>query len=101
MAAFLVSVVALQGNLNKLPLIFSDKKAISFIFLSGIAGASSWLFYFLALKYGRVSQVAPIDKLSVVLATGLAIAFLGEKISMISGLGIVLIGVGAIMVALG
>jgi uncharacterized membrane protein len=36
-----------------------------------------------------------------VLATGLAIAFLGEKISMISGLGIVLIGVGAIMVALG
>ncbi|KYZ75636.1 hypothetical protein AXX12_10500 [Anaerosporomusa subterranea] len=101
MAAFLVLVVALQGNLSKLPVIFADKKAISFIFLSGIAGASSWLFYFLALKYGKVSQVAPIDKLSVVVATVLAIGFLGEKISMISGLGILLIGVGAIMVALG
>lgn len=101
MAGFLVLVVALQGNLSKLPVIFADKKTISFIFLSGIAGASSWLFYFLALKYGKVSQVAPIDKLSVVVATVLAIGFLGEKISMISGLGVLLIGVGAIMVALG
>lgn len=101
MALFLVAVVALQGNLSKIPLILGDKKAITYIVLSGIAGASSWLFYFLALKFGKVSQVAPIDKLSVVVATVLAIAFLGEKISMISGAGVVLIGIGAIMVALG
>jgi transporter family protein len=101
MAAFLVSVVAIQGNLNKIPVIFTDKKALTFIILSGIAGASSWLFYFLALKYGKVSQVAPIDKLSVVVATILAIAFLGEKVSLIGGLGVLMIGIGAIMVALG
>ena len=101
MATFLVLVVAAQGNLSKIPVILADKKAITFIFLSGVAGALSWLFYFLALKYGKVSQVAPIDKLSVVLATVLAITFLGEKISMLSSVGVFLIGVGAILVALG
>ena len=61
----------------------------------------SWLFYFAALKYGRVSQVAPVDKLSVVIASVAAVVFLGESLSMLSASGIVLITVGIIMVALG
>lgn len=101
MAAFLILVVIFQGNLSQIPLIFSDKKAITYIALSGVAGALSWLFYFLALKYGKVSQVAPIDKLSVVLATIIAVTFLGEKISVLSGCGVALIAVGATLVALG
>lgn len=101
MAIFLVAVVAFQGNLSLIPSIVSDKKAITFIVLSGIAGALSWLFYFLALKVGKVSQVAPIDKLSVVIATIIAIIFLGEKVSVVSGLGVALIGIGAILVAIG
>ena len=55
-----------------------DKKGLLFVALSGIAGATSWLFYFLALKYGPVSKVAPIDKLSVVFAVILAVILLGE-----------------------
>lgn len=101
MATFLVVVVAVQGNLGQLSSIISDKKAISFIALSGIAGALSWLFYFLALKVGKVSQVAPIDKLSVVIAAVIAVAFLGEKISTLGGIGIALIALGAILVAVG
>ncbi|GMA97697.1 EamA family transporter [Pelosinus sp. IPA-1] len=101
MAAFLVAVVAVQGNLGQLSSIISDKKAISFIALSGIAGALSWLFYFLALKVGKVSQVAPIDKLSVVIAAIIAVTFLGEKISILGGIGIALIALGAILVAVG
>jgi transporter family protein len=101
MAAFLVAVVAAQGNLGQLSSIISDKKAISFIALSGIAGALSWLFYFLALKVGKVSQVAPIDKLSVVIAAVIAVAFLGEKISTLGGIGIAFIALGAILVAVG
>jgi transporter family protein len=101
MAIFLILVVIFQGNLSQISLIIADKKTFSFIILSGIAGALSWLFYFLALKYGKVSQVAPIDKLSVVLATIIAVTFLGEKISMLSGFGISLIAIGAILVALG
>lgn len=100
MAIFLILVVVFEGKLAQIPAIITNKKAISFICLSGIAGALSWLFYFIALKYGKVSQVAPIDKLSVVLATILAFTFLGEKTSKLGGIGVALIAVGAVMIAL-
>lgn len=101
MATFLFIVILAQGKLNQIPLIISNKKTISFIILSGVAGAMSWLFYFMALKFGKVSQVAPIDKLSVVLAVILSVIFLGEKISLINAVGVLLIAVGTILVALG
>ena len=68
--------------------------------LSGIAGATSWLFYFLALKTGQVSQVAPIDKLSVVFSVLLAIALFGEHVSAIHALAIALIAAGGLMLAI-
>ncbi|MGI6092949.1 MAG: EamA family transporter, partial [Negativicutes bacterium] len=101
MEVFLVGVVIFQGNLSQIPLIVADRPTFGFIVLSGVAGALSWLFYFLALKFGKVAQVAPIDKLSVVLATVLAVIFLGEKISFLNGIGVALIAAGAILVALG
>jgi transporter family protein len=100
MALFLLGVVVVQGKVSQMGDILTQKRAISFIVLSGVAGALSWLFYFLALKYGKVSQVGPIDKLSVVLAVVLAFFFLGEKISWMNAAGVVLIAAGAIMVAL-
>ncbi|MBV7274355.1 EamA family transporter [Clostridium sp. PL3] len=100
MAIFLFLVVIFQGSLSKIPEIISNRKSISFIVLSGIAGALSWLFYFLALKFGPVSKVAPIDKFSVVIATVLSVIFLGEKISKLNGFGVGLIAIGAIIVAL-
>lgn len=101
MALFLILVVLFQGRMNKVNEIFADKKAISFIILSGVAGALSWLFYFLALKNGKVQQVAPIDRLSVVFAIILAAIFLGEKVSLYTGIGVLLIAIGSIFVALG
>lgn len=101
MAVFLILVVVCQGSLSEIPAIIADKKAITYIALSGVAGALSWLFYFLALKFGNVSQVAPIDKLSVVIAAVIAITLLGEKISMLGGIGVALIALGAVLVALG
>lgn len=99
MALFLLGVIAVQGKFGQLGGIFAQKKALSFIVLSGVAGATSWLFYFLALKYGKVSQVGPIDKLSVVIAVILAFLFLGEKISWLNSAGVVLIAIGALLVA--
>jgi transporter family protein len=100
MALFLLGVVLVQGKVSQMGEILMQKRAMSFIVMSGVAGALSWLFYFLALKGGKVSQVGPIDKLSVVLAVVLAFFFLGEKISLINAVGVVLIAAGAIMVAL-
>ena len=101
MTVFLLGVVIFQGSLNQIPAIINDKKTLTFVALSGVAGALSWLFYFWALKFGKVSQVAPVDKLSVVIATILAVAFLGEKVSLIGAIGVGLIAVGTILVALG
>lgn len=101
MALFLVGVVVVQGKLNLVGTVFADKKALLFIILSGVAGALSWLFYFMAIKSGEVSKVAPIDKLSVVFAVVLAVILFGEKVSLVAGMGITLITAGALMVALG
>lgn len=100
MTAFLLGVVLAQGKAGHLGDVFAQRKAVLFLLLSGAAGAASWLFYFLALQSGKVSQVGPIDKLSVVLAVLLAYAFLGEKISYANAAGVALIAVGAILTAL-
>ena len=70
-----------------------------FLVLSGLATGASWLCYFRALKLGNAAQVAPIDKLSVVLVAVFAVVFLGERLSGLNWAGIVLVAVGAVLVA--
>lgn len=62
-----------------------------FLVLSGVATGLSWIFYFKALQLGKVSQVAPVDKLSVALTIVLAAIFLGETITWKTGIGALLI----------
>ena len=52
-----------------------------FLILSGFATGLSWLCYFRALQLGEASQVAPVDKLSVVIAIILAAIFLHEHMT--------------------
>jgi len=70
-----------------------------FLILSGIATGLSWLCYFRALQLGQASQVAPIDKLSVVFVLVFAALFLREPLTLRSGLGGLLIVAGAIVLA--
>ena len=69
------------------------------VVLSGVAGAVSWLFYFRAIQVGTVSQVAPIDKLSMPLAVLLAVVLLGERPTGVNWVGIALIAGGAYLAA--
>ena len=101
MAIFLMFVILFEGKISFIGSILPQGKIMLFIVLSGIAGALSWLFYFLALKSGKVYQVAPLDRLSVVFAVILAALFLGEKITLKIAIGAILIAVGAILIALG
>jgi bacterial/archaeal transporter family protein len=71
-----------------------------FLLLSGLGTGASWLCYFRALKLGNAAQVAPIDKLSVVLVAIFGVQFLGEKLSAVNWLGVALVAAGAILVAL-
>ena len=69
----------------------------AFLVLSGVATGLSWLFYFAALKHGPVSHVAPIDKLSFVIAMVLGILVLGENTTPLTALGAALILAGALL----
>ena len=62
-----------------------------FLVLSGCATGLSWLFYFKALQLGKVSQVAPVDKLSVALTIVLSVIFLKESVTFKDAIGALLI----------
>jgi transporter family protein len=70
-----------------------------FLVLSGLATGASWLCYFRALKLGDASRVAPVDKLSVVVAMALAMLFLGERLAWQHWLAGLLIVSGTILLA--
>ena len=56
-----------------------------FLLLSGLGTGASWLCYFRALKLGNTAQIAPIDRLSVVLVAVFGVLFLGERLSALNG----------------
>ena len=72
-------------------------KTLVFLVLSGLATGASWMCYFKALALGPVSKVAPIDKLSFVLAAVLAVVFLREKLTWQLGMGCALIVAGVLL----
>jgi len=71
----------------------------TFLILSGIATGLSWLCYFRALQLGEASRVAPVDKLSVVIAIALAAIFLHEKLTWHHWVGGLFIFTGAVVLA--
>jgi transporter family protein len=70
-----------------------------FLVLSGAATGASWLCYFRALQLGKASQVAPVDKLSVLVVMLFAAMFLGEELSWRHWFAGSLIAAGAIILA--
>jgi transporter family protein len=98
MAALTIAVAGVQGNLGKISEI--PRAPLFFILLSGLAGALSWLFYFRALQVGNASQVAPIDRLSVVFVLVFAVLFLREKVTWPLAIGTLLIVGGGILISL-
>jgi transporter family protein len=68
-----------------------------FLVLSGLATGLSWLCYFRALQLGEASQVAPVDRLSVVVAIALAGLFLHERINWHHWVGGLFILAGAVV----
>lgn len=72
-------------------------KNLTFLILSGLATGLSWIFYFKALQVGKVSQVAPVDKLSIALTIILSVVFLGETLTWKMATGALLIIIGTIV----
>jgi transporter family protein len=94
--AFAWAIALLGGARGALAI---PARSWAFLVLSGLATGASWLCYFRALKLGEASRVAPIDKLSVVVAIVLAAAFLGERLTWQHYLGGALIVAGTLVLA--
>jgi bacterial/archaeal transporter family protein len=70
-----------------------------FLVLSALATGASWVCYFRALKVGEASQVAPVDKFSVLLVTVFAFVFLHERPTPREWAGILMVGAGVVVMA--
>ena len=95
MAIFLLGAAAVLQKFSLIKTV--GNQTLTFIIFSGVAGALSWLFYFLALKYGPATGVAALDRLSVVFVVILAAMFLGEALTLKSVSGLVLLVLGALL----
>lgn len=95
MAWGMVFITHAQGGITEIP-----RKSWIFLILSGLATGGSWLCYYKAIQLGKVSQVAPIDKLSVVLTVILAVIFLHEQANAKTIIGCALIAAGTLVIAL-
>jgi len=92
---FAWGIVLVQGNGRDVWRI--SRHSYIFLILSAVATGLSWLFYYKALKLGEASRVAPIDKLSVALAVGMAFVFLEERPTTGNVLGAVLVVAGVLV----
>lgn len=77
-----------------------SNKSWLYLILSGLATGLSWLCYYAAIKSGQVSKVVAVDKASVILTFIMAFIFLGEKFTLKSIIGAILIGIGTFIMVI-
>jgi transporter family protein len=92
------AIVFARGEYKSVGIV--SKHGLLFLVLSGIATGCSWIFYFKALQLGKVSQVAPVDKLSVALTIILSAIFLHETLTLKTAIGAGLIIAGTLVLIL-
>lgn len=99
MAGFLLVVSFLLRKFRGFSLADLSHRDWLLIVISGIFGAMSWLFYFLALKQGPATPVVALDRLSLAFVFLLGILFLGESFSLKSFFGAAIMVAGAVLLA--
>ncbi|WP_020598985.1 EamA family transporter [Spirosoma panaciterrae] len=92
------SVVISQGLLADIPRI--ERRVWVYLIIAGIVTCLSSLFSFRALKLGHASQVSPITNCSLIFSVILAMVFLKEKVNWQVIAGALLMGVGAVIIAI-
>ena len=98
MMLFIVSFVLIIGKGHQLTRFTT--KDMSFIILSGVAGALSWLFFFAALKLADASKVSIVDRASVLIVIVLSALLLGEKITLKTAAAGILIFIGLLLLSI-
>lgn len=88
----IVFIFDYDNDINKI-----NNTDLLFLILSGISTCLLWLCYFKAIQLGNVNYVTPVDKSSIILTLMLSYIFLGESITIIKVVSIVLIMIGTIL----
>ena len=70
---------------------------LAFLTLSGLTTSLSWIFYYKAIKIGPVSQVALIDKASILITLLLSFTVLQEPVTAKTLLGAALLLAGLLV----
>lgn len=91
-------IVFFRGEVKEIASI--SNRNLFFLIISGLATGLSWLFYFKAIQIGNLSQVAPVDKLSVALVIILSAVFLKEVLTIKTLIGAGLIIAGTLVLTL-
>lgn len=71
-----------------------SKKEVLIFALSSVTTSLSWIFYYKAIKIGNVSEVALIDKGSIIITLLLSFIFLNEQFTLKIALGTIMIMAG-------
>ncbi len=98
--ALVVSLAALSfGKLSMTAMQALSGKQWTFVILSAVGGALSWIFFYQALAVGPTVTVTVIDKLSIVLTAILAFVVLSEAITLQIWIGLGLVFLGTVLVS--
>lgn len=92
MAWVMVFVQGKQGQVKAVP-----QNELGFICLSGLATGASWLCYYKALQLGPASLVAPIDKLSILVAVLFSYIVFHERLSRKALTGLAMLVAGTLV----
>ncbi|AZB07614.1 EamA family transporter [Chryseobacterium sp. G0162] len=88
-------IVLARSEYKGIPVL--SRHNLIYLVVSGLTTGLSWIFYFKALQAGKVTQVAPVDKLSIALTIILSVVFLGESLTLKTAIGALLIIIGTIV----
>ncbi|MGC3954316.1 MAG: EamA family transporter [Propionicimonas sp.] len=88
-------VVFLTGEHHRLRAV--PRRELWFIAASGLATGASWLCYWRAMQEGPASLVAPIDRLSILVTVGFAVAVYRERLGSRAWAGLAAIVIGTLV----
>ncbi|MFN5538709.1 MAG: EamA family transporter [Candidatus Melainabacteria bacterium] len=89
---FISLAVFVSGSLNELKNL--KGQSLFLLILSAATTTLSWLFYYWAMKEGKVSVIASIDKCSIVVTVLLSLMFLNEPLTLKLAIGVLFILIG-------
>ncbi|NIJ37527.1 putative membrane protein [Sphingopyxis panaciterrae] len=78
-AIFIAALLLITGGFQSPATLL--RRAWLFLILSDLAAGASWLCYFRAMSLGQAAEVAPVERISVVLVALFGVWFLGENLS--------------------